>query len=359
MTEKRDLTSTAASVGKACTELSSEPTGHAPTRLLLGKNDAAVEAALVVRGIRSGVRAVIEACVRTNDTIRRFSDDPDSIDAFLAVLVDGNVISPNEARLGKASPKLVKLCAIGAHRGLLTRDEVFQYLEPGYTVLYQVIVLYNTLQGDENDRFEKLVQILHDEGTASRETLSDRTAAIKRAKRNLEIPPAANDNVRPEGDISRSFDLALLTLDHQIDRRRLGEDYADRPRFCQLAHGLLAEEATAIVIARVTDLPLIENKLLPMLGFTGPSHVFLVRAPTGSNVTEAEVLVFTDRRKRPFVPDFEWLAFDDSFDPNLIAEQLVPDSKRRLHLFARKSVNTKSGYWLAIVGDGNWSHADE
>jgi hypothetical protein len=357
MTEKRDLINTAASVGKARTELSSETTGSAHTGLLLGKNDAAAEATLVVRGFRSGVRAVIDACVRTNDTIRRFSDDPDSIDAFLAVLADGNVISRNEARLGKASPKLVKLCTIGAHCGLLCREEVFQYLEPGYTVLYQVIVLYNTLQGDENGRFEKLVQILREERIPSREALSDRTAAAKRAKRSLGSALAAGDSSRPEGDISHSLDLVLLTPD-QRDFSRLNENYIDPPRFCQLAHSLLAEEATAVVVARLTDLPLIENKLLPVLGFPGPSHVLLVREPIEANVTDAEIVVIADRKETPTAPEFSWLSSDESLDARLVADQLAPDAKRKLHLFAQEGP-VESGGWLLVIGNSNWGHADE
>jgi hypothetical protein len=327
-------------------------------KVLPSKSDAAAEAALVVNGFRSGVRAVIEACVRTNETIQRFRDDPESVDAFLAVLVDGNVISRNEARLGKASPKLVKLCTIGAHCGLLERQEVFQYLEPGYTVLYQVIVLYNTLQGDEDVRFEKLVQILREERTVSREDLSDRTAAAKRAKRSSESAPAPSDSSRLEGDISRSFDLVLLTPDRQRDFRRLNEDYVDRPRFCEIADSLLADEATAVVIARLTDLPLIENKLLPSLGFPGPSHVFLVREPIEPNITDAEIVVIADRKTAPSGREFQWLTPGDSLDVTSLAELLVPEGKRKLHLFAQDRP-VRSPVWLSFIGDANWSQAHD
>jgi hypothetical protein len=325
---------------------------------LPGKSEAAAEAALVVSGFRSGVQAVIDACVRTNETVLRFRNDPDSIDAFLAVLVDGNIISRNEARLGKASPKLSKLCTIGSHCGLLSREEVFRYLEPGYTVLYQVIVLYNTLPGDDNVRFEKLVQILREERTASRDALSDRTAAAKRANRSLETVPAASDNSRREGDISHSFDLVLLTPDRQRDLRRLNENYVDRPRFCQLAHDLLAEEATAVVSARLTDLPLIENKLLPILGFPGPSHVFLVREPIESNVTDAEILVVADRKQTPSAPEFRWLSPGEPLDVTSLAELLVPDAKRKLHLFGQDTPVESLG-WRSFIGNSNWSQADE
>ncbi len=324
--------------------------------LLLSKSDAATEAALVVGGFRSGVRAIIDACVRTNETICRYREDPDSIDAFMAVLVKGNIISSTEARLGRASPKLTKLCRIGDYCELLTREEVFQYLEPGYTILYQVIVLYNALQGDEDDRFKNLVQILREERTPSREALSNRTAAAKRAKRSSDSLPAPSDTASFEGNIGRTFGLVLLTPG-QRDFPTINEDYLDPPRFSQLAYDLLAEDATAVVVARLADLPIIENKLLPMIGFSCPSQVFLIREPGGSNVTDAEILVIADRNQTPSSPDFRWLSSDDSFDAVSVAESLVPDAKRKLHLFAQASAASVG--WFTLLSSNTRGQAHE
>lgn len=326
--------------------------------LLPSKTYAAGEGALVVSGFRAGVREVIGACVRTNDVVQQCGDDDEAFDAFLAVLVEGNIISSAEARLGRASPKLVKLCTIGAHSDLLYHEEIFPYLEPGYTVLYQVVVLYNALDGEPSDRVDELVGILGEVGV-SRDALSRRTAVEKRSKKPPETIPAVNDDSKPNGDISRTFDLVLVTIQDPVDLRRLNQDWAIRQRFAELAHSLLADDATAIVVARMTDLPLIENKLLPMLGFEGPSNVFLVRPPAASNVTEAEVLAVVDRRRKPIASDFEWLAADEDFNPNLIAEQLVPGANRKLHLFAPERIKATRGYWMAIRGDSNWGQSDE
>jgi hypothetical protein len=332
--------------------------------LLPGKNDAAAEAALVVRGFRSGVRAVIDSCVRTNEAIRRFREDPASIDAFLAVLVDGNVISRNEGRLGKASPKLVKLCAIGAHCGLLNREEIFQYLEPGYTIIYQVVVLYNTLRGDEDARFDQLVRILRQERHVSREALIALTQATKRENRPASIELASSsangssDSVKPNVEIGRNHKLVLLTPDRRRDLRRLNEDYVDRPRYSQLVHDLVAEEATAVVVARLADLPVIENKLLPLLGFPGPCRVLLVREPIGWDVTDAEVIVIAQRGAATSTTDFRWLSSIESFDVVSTAELLVPDAKQKLHLFAQER-SVGSGGWYSVIGMANWSHDDE
>ena len=330
------------------------------TELFLpSKSNAVAEAALVVSGFRSGVRAVIDSCVRTNETIRRFRDDPDSIDAFLAVLVDGNVISRNEARLGKASPKLVKLCAIGAHCGLLNREEIFKFLEPGYTIIYQVVVLYNTLRGDEDARLEQLVRILRQERQVSREALIAWTDAAKRENRPASVelvssPANGSSDSVPNDEIGRNHSLVLLTPDHRRDLRKLNEEYVDRPRYCQLVHDLVAEDATAVVVTRLADLPIIENKLLPLIGFLGPFRVFLVREPVGPNVTDAEILIVAHRGSVASVPDFMWRSAVESFDVAAAVELLVPDATKRLHLFAA----APSDGWRSIVGEANWSQSD-
>lgn len=325
---------------------------------LPGKSDAAAEAALVVSGFRSGVRAVIDACVRTFETVQRFGDDPVSIDAFLAGLVDGNLISRSEARLGKASPKLVKLCTIGANCGLLSREEVFEHLVPGYSVIYQALVLYNTLQGSEDDRFNQLVRILREERPVSREALIARTAAAKAANKGLESVPAAVDrHVGPVADIRHTHDFVLLTPDRTRHFSRLNEDYLDRPGFSQLAHDLLAQEATAVVVARLADLPLIENKLLPMCGFEGMSRVFLIREPLDADVTHAEIAVLAKRGPRDdaIKEEFEWFPRGEALDAALLWSRLAPNATRKLHLFASEKRNG----WTSIIGEANWNQTDE
>jgi hypothetical protein len=253
------------------------------SKFLPSKSDAAAEAALVVGGFRSGVRAVIDACVRTNETIQRFRDDPDSIDAFLAVLVHGNIISRSEARLGKASPKLSKLTTIGQNAEMLRDEQVFRYLAPGYTLIYQVTVLYSVMDGDEAHRLDELVRELDALSPLSRERLIARTDEIKRAKKGASALPSISDaeDRRTGSDVdttaSHDHKLVLLTPDRQCDFWRLSEDYVADPKFLSLANKLLAEDAVAVVIAKLADIPLIENRLLPILGFSYVSQVCLVR----------------------------------------------------------------------------------
>jgi hypothetical protein len=323
-------------------------------KFLPGKSDAANQGVLVLSGLRAGPLAVIDAGVRTAETIRRYHQDPESIDAFIGVLADGNLLSQRERKLGLASPKLSKLCTIGDHATLLRSDEVLEHFletgSSGYSVFYQLLIYYKTLQGDGEARFEQLVTLLRARRPSSRKDFSDLTQEAKKAKvRASEIPEqgAAFEN-------GQRFDLILATLEDRRDRRRLGDDYADELPYCRRIHEIVAEQAVAIVIARITDLPVIENKLLA--GFA-VSQILLLRDPIDPDVTQAQVAVIAVRGRRDdkLITNFRWLPHGEPLDAISLAEQLVPKAKNKLHLFA----TAETEGWCSIVGETNWSHADE
>jgi hypothetical protein len=335
--------------------------------LLLSKSVAAQEGALVVSGFRAGVRAVIDACVRTATTIERFNDEPSAIDEFTSALVEGNLISRSEARLGLASPKLSKFRAIGENAEMLCHEQVFRYLPPGYTLIYQVTVLYSLLGGDEAHRFEQLVRELDALSPLSRERLIARTEEIKRAKKGASTLPFALDaedrhaasDVDPIENLGADYKLVLLTPDHPRDFWRLSEDYAAEPKFLRLGSELLAEDAVAIVIGQLADIPLIENKLLPILRFPYLSQVCLVRMPTHADVTDAEVLIVAHRTQTTITADFTWLADSEKLDAKALVERLLPDAGKKLHLFAPDGSDESSDGWLSIIGKANWGQSDE
>ena len=339
---------------------------HSDDEILPGKSVAAEEGALVVSGFRAGVQSVIGACVRTWEAVTRFSGDPSAIDEFLGPLVEGNIISRSEARLGLASPKLSKFGAIGRNAEMLRHEQVFRYLPPGYTLIYQVTVLYSVLDGDDAHRFEQLVRELDALSPLSRERLIARTDEIKRAKKSASTPstfdagrePAATD-LDTIANLGAEYKLALLTPDAQSDLWRLAEDYVAEPEFLRLARELLAEEAVAVVVARLADIPLIENKLLPILGFSYVSQVCLVRVPMHADVTGAEVLIVAHRKQADFTTNFTWLADAEALDAKAVVERLVPDAGKKLHLFASEESHQSSDGWLSVVGKANWGQSDE
>jgi hypothetical protein len=340
---------------------------NADNEILPGKSVAAEEGALVVCEFRAGVQSVIGACVRTCEAVTRFRSDPSAIDEFLSPLVEGNIISPSEARLGLASPKLSKFGAIGQNAEVLCHERVFQYLPPGYTLIYQVTVLYGVLDGDDAHRFEQLVRELDALSPLSRERLIARTDEIKRAKKGASTLPStsragretAAADLDPVASLGAQYKLALITPDAQRDFWRLSEDYVAEPEFLRLARELLAEEAVAVVIAQLADIPLIENKLLPILGFSYVSQVCLVRVPMHADVTGAEVLIVAHRKQTDFTTHFTWLAASEALDARAAVERLIPDTGKKLHLFASEESHQPSDGWLSVVGKANWGQSDE
>ena len=309
---------------------------------------------MVVTGLRSSVRRVIQACVLVAETVRAFEGDRESLDQFLDVLACSNVIPRKQARLGSKSSKLSKLRKIGDYAELLCRDEIIEHLEPGYTINYQVTLLYDALPGDEDTRAKRLGEILENEGGLSREFLIQQTRIAERAARLQADPEADLWNVHALSGGDREFDLILLTPTRR-DLQRLREDYEGEVPWCLRVHEHVAVKAAAMVITSLADFPIIADRLLPSCGFENISHVFLVREPLNADVTGAQVIVIAARGAGSDpIPDFQWLANGESLDDAYLASRLVPIAKSKLHAFA----SAPADGWCSIVGEANWSQSD-
>jgi hypothetical protein len=322
--------------------------------VLPGKTNPVALGDLVVSGLRSSVRAVIDACVLVAGTVRRFEGDPGSLYEFLDVLAGGNVIPRKQARLGSKSSKLSKLRKIGDYAELLGRNEIIKHLEPGYTVNYHVTLLYDALPGDEDARVKRLVQILEAEGGLSREFLIEQTRLAEQAARLQADPEADLWNADTVSARDRDFDLILLTPTRR-DLQRLGEDYAGEVPWCLRVHERVAVKAIAMSLPRLRIFRRSEVGLLPSCGFENISHVFLVREPVDADVTGAQVIVIAERGVGgDHIPDFQWLPDGESLDDGYLASRLVPDAKNKLHAFA----SAPSDGWCSIVGEANWGRSD-
>jgi hypothetical protein len=304
--------------------------------------------------MRAGTFSVIEACVLLVDGVRRFEADHELAENFLKALARENVIPKRSARLGIEKSKLSMLRKIGLHADLLLDARIFKYLPPGRSILFYVIRLYEVLSGDHQSRMERLVQLFEAEGSPSRDFLIEQVKLAERASQPDE-PQTADPWVA--GDSGERFDLILMTVLDRHDPRRLLADYADRTPFYLRVHERVANGAVGIVVARLVDLPVIENKLLPGCGFDGIARVFLLRDPIDPDVTDAQVIVVATRGQRDIedLASFQWLPEVEPLDAVALALRLVPDAKSRLHLFA----SAESDGWNSIIGEANWSQADE
>jgi hypothetical protein len=318
--------------------------------VLPGKTDPTVLARQVAEGMRAGVRSVIEACVLLFQAFQIFEADPKLLEYFCAALVSENVIPRRSARLGFEKSHLSMLRKIGEFAFLLLDDAIFRYLEPGRSILYYVIRLYEELSGSHLDRIARLAELFEAEGGLSRDFLIEQ---VKKAERTRQPDTVQAD---PWLSATSDYDCILMTPIGRRDIRRL-VDYADRPPLCLRIHERVSKDAIGIAIARLVDLPTIENKLFPGCGFASISRVLIPQQPADPDVTNTQVVVIATRGQRNSgdLPKFQWVAGAASIDPASLASRLVPDAENRLHLFA----TAESDGWNSIIGEANWSPSDE
>jgi hypothetical protein len=122
-------------------------------------------------------------------------------------------------------------------------------------------------------------------------------------------------------------------------------------------HERVADDAIAIVVARLIDFPIVATRLLPHCGFDGVARVMLARDFLVRDVTNAQVVIIGLRGRKPFqLPkDFVWPGNDQPIDAVSIAARVEPGAANRLHVFA--SHETEG--WISVIGGKNWERVDE
>ena len=94
-------------------------------------------------------------------------EDPERTGAFIQALADVHVLTAKEAKLSIKSPKLIKLRSIGKHKDFLRRKDIARFLEPSYSAIYQLIVLYEDVAGTvtTSKKVEQLASIVAEAST--------------------------------------------------------------------------------------------------------------------------------------------------------------------------------------------------
>jgi hypothetical protein len=356
------------------------PSSSSGGELLLGKSEPASPAAItalvspssdpiyqgtqVVAGFKEGVRSLVEACRRIRDARESFRGSREKEDAFIAVLVEGRLLSTAEGQLGFSSPKLSKLCKIGDSADLLERPEIIKLLtlESGYSVLYELVLLYEAaISGAGNSKFpDFLREVEACEGPLTREYLDKRKRAHQAIKTDV-IPSDIWDEVTRDQSAdpaSAEFHLpsqVLMLTPRDEDWRWLRQDYPDDAPLATLArtlplHENVGPDAALVVFAELRQLFTVERVLLALCGFDKVFQVHLLRRPDSPDVTRAQVIVVA-KRGRMTLRSLDEFQDDGPLDTPAIAARLVPDAIRRCHAFASKAT---SG-WHSIIGDDTWA----
>jgi hypothetical protein len=148
----------------------------------------------------------------------------------------------------------------------------------------------------------------------------------------------------------KRFDLVVLTPSKD-DLARLRDANLDELSECLPMRKHVGDAAAVVIAAKVTDLPVVIGRLLPLCGFNRPKHILLRHQPASPDVIDAKVLVTAERGDIAFRKPAEvWL--DGADDPIEVAEGLY-EASSTLHLFAAAKAK-KEDWRCVIVGNDSW-----
>jgi hypothetical protein len=169
-------------------------------------------------------------------------------------------------------------------------------------------------------------------------------------------PVEPRASVKPQGlyGTEKRFGLVVLTPSKE-DLARLRDAKLDALSECLPVRKHLGDTAAVVIAAKVTDLPVVLDRLLLLCGFNRPKRILLRGQPASPEVIDAKILVTAERGAIAFrEPPGVWL--DEAADPIDIAESLYEDASSMLHLFAAlKAKKTKADDCrCVVVGDDSW-----
>jgi hypothetical protein len=307
----------------------------------------------IAKGMHAGARAVIQACVLLNKGSVLYDGDLQRREQFRNALVGERVIARKSARLGGVEKSMLSMLGeIGKHADLLLDERIFKFLEPGRSVLHYVTRLYKVVPGDHDDRVARLVEIFEPEGSLSRDFL---VAEVKKEQQKLLVKQSDVPDPWLSYADGRNFDC-LFMKPHRSVFDRLRDHPAEGSPLNSSILDRIAQDALAIVVARVIDLSIVEDKLLPSCGFSRISRVLLAHSPLNADVTDSQVIIIGERGSSDIarVAGFQWLPENIPIDLGSIVNQLAPDAKHKLQLFASENIDGCD----SIIGEANWSRTD-
>jgi hypothetical protein len=340
---------TGLSLGNCSSVLADELCAVEPLPFLPGKTDYRVLASKIAQGIRSGARSMIDACVLLHDGMLGCDGDAALKDTFLVELAAKNVIPKRSSRTGEGfeKSKLSMLRKIGANADLLLDERLFKYLEPGRSILFHLVRLYEELQGGHEQRVDELVKRLSVQGALSRRYLIDQIKLEEKANGKGQKEKSAElwaVKVKTDSDTD-DFDVVLLTPSQEALTR------LDQYSFDELSRQLLgnfriSNDGCGIAVVRLADISKVE-RLLQAIGLVRVSQVLLPYVPDGPIVTDETVVVFGERSSAVCIDldALEWLLPEEALDVHGLAGRLLPTAKSRLHLFA--SAETEG--WSSLI----------
>lgn len=316
----------------------------------------------MVKCHRSARASIIETAVLIGDALDRFAKHRDALDAFFAVLGEGGVLAPVDARLGENASKISVYRKVCQHAEMLTNFG--HHLDPSLYIYYDTARLYEMVGEDDRKleghlkamaplgiSRESLQQAIREEKLGKQRAAGNGAGAVVQADASSPTSPHAQALLS-----TREFSLVLATpsaADLRLIRRDMADPSAKTPR-CMRVHECMSDTAVLLAVSSVIDLPTVAQRLLPYCGFSEASHVFLLDDPQEHEVTKCRALLIA-RRGQYEVPIARIRdAITNQLSAVGLAELFATGDDGRLHLFADEAATG----WTTFVGRENWSSED-
>lgn len=362
--------------------------------------DPKIAAELFLEHRATSTKAGVESTVAFSEGVAAFKDDRTKLQEFLERLAKAKVLSSEEVEAGLGEKKsksfISKLNKIQAYSSVFLDERVIGLLNPGYSVLYEVALLYEVLQEKVEEGETPLDVILgmmeSCDGPINRNWLKSERSKLKpprvdapsivpepdasaaddlqgekpeKADHTAESASHSRDEARepesPRGEIldrptiedqsqetSMPFAAVLMTVRGKEASRLRELLDGDRLPACVNLSDQIAKNGVLIVHAEL-DVLLSLTDVVHRLGFDRCSNVYLLDKAEVPDVTSKSALAVYERGA--FALSGNPVEWSQGNDPRGIADSLLEGfNGRRLHVFAEGH----SDGWEALIGEENW-----
>lgn len=361
--------------------------------------DPTIAAEIFLEHRAASAKASVESTVAFSKGMAAFKDDREKLREFLEQLGKAKVLSSEEVAAGldesKSKSFASKLNKISAYSKVFLDERVISLLNPGYSVLYELALLFEELEKkaeEGSNPFEILLDTMQTrDGPISRGWLKQERAKLKPPRVDapsiapepdaavVDEPPVSDhqekvsagpevesavvgtpqkaeassvqDDREPDvilGEGRTPIAAVIASVNSEIVSRFTKAVAGDRTPVCVKVSEQIAEQAVLIVHGKIGVLlsiaPIVER-----YGFGTCEGVYLNIQPDGPNVIDQMALAVYLRGGLQLSSDVgDWLSGEYPLQRAAILLDGV--NGRRVHLFA----DSHTFEWESIVGEENW-----
>jgi hypothetical protein len=339
----------------------------------------------------ASVEEEVASALVLSEGLVTLQDDASKLEQFLQELAKAKVLTDAEVAEGltgkKSKSTISKLKKIKENSVMILHPDVVRYLQPGYSVLYELALLCEELKEASEFALFDLIDILNsNDGPITRRVLKKERDKLKPAKASTieGTFSSAQDGADQSAEVNRSSDDREDRIGDAQDPLSIGPKDEQRAIPSSVKSEVVTDAITPIAavlmtpnsddVARLVAEPslwvgsewlnsavavlLVEAKLgdllaisdfVSSLSFARCSHIYLLTKPQDADLINRMVLAVFERggASIPSSP-LKWPKEKVGID---LANRLLDGVEgRRVHVFAEGPADG----WESVVGDDNW-----